>query len=320
MRLSRPMVSSIIRRRSSTNVTSEAYSTFGIMMQSMNWPAFSTISATSRWHHFVYTPFARTTTVFPDQSPSLRAWMTLPRASSFARGATESSRSMNTSSAGSVGPLASIFGLDPGTDRQERRGLTTRSGMVTNPPGNPWSAMVDGARPGRDNGRAHAFPCLPPLAAHRGRGRAGRDVRVYLPARPRPGVPPNGHRYPGPGPGGSLTGCRDGRCGRRLTREARGVDPDHSGLRAVPVHDGGSGVEADRGPARHRGCLVGGEGQHRLQPSRGGPPRCTGCGFPGKHRDPGHSARVDGRAEVRLVPTPPAGEGIASGPAGGLHQ
>ena len=28
---------------------------------------------------------------------------------------------MNTSSAGSVGPFASIFGLDPGTDRQDLR-------------------------------------------------------------------------------------------------------------------------------------------------------------------------------------------------------
>src|ERR687891_1267032 len=79
-------------------------------------------------HHFVYTPLTRTTTVFPVQSPSLRAWTTFPRASSLARGATESSRSMNTSSAGSEGALASIFGLDPGTERHDRRGRVTRSG------------------------------------------------------------------------------------------------------------------------------------------------------------------------------------------------
>src|SRR5437867_1667103 len=36
---------------------------------------------------------------------------------------------MNTSSAGRLGPLASIFGEEPGTERQERRGLTVRSIM-----------------------------------------------------------------------------------------------------------------------------------------------------------------------------------------------
>src|SRR6266496_2884328 len=58
----------------------------------------------------------------------------LPRASSFASGATESSRSMKTSSAGSPGALDSIFGDEPGTERQERRGLTTRSLMRRVPP------------------------------------------------------------------------------------------------------------------------------------------------------------------------------------------
>src|SRR5437660_1567211 len=72
----------------------------------------------------------RTTRVLPVQSPSLSAWITLPRASSLASGATESSRSMNTSSAGRAGAFCSILGEDPGTDRHERRGLVTRSGMV----------------------------------------------------------------------------------------------------------------------------------------------------------------------------------------------
>src|SRR6266571_2691138 len=76
------------------------------------------------------TPLVRTTTVLPVQSPSLRAWTTLPRASSLAPGATESSRSMNTSSAGRPGALASIFGEEPGTDRHERRGLVTRVAAV----------------------------------------------------------------------------------------------------------------------------------------------------------------------------------------------
>ena len=56
--------------------------------------------------------------------------MTFPRASSFAPGATESSRSMNTSSAGRPGALDSIFGEDPGTERQDLRGLIWRSTMA----------------------------------------------------------------------------------------------------------------------------------------------------------------------------------------------
>src|SRR6266542_2876330 len=52
------------------------------------------------------------------------------RASSLAPGATESSRSMNTSSAGSPGALDSIFGEEPGTDRHERLGLVTRVVMI----------------------------------------------------------------------------------------------------------------------------------------------------------------------------------------------
>ena len=45
---SRPIVSSIIRSRSSTNVTSVPYSTFGIIRQSRYCPAFSTTSTMSR--------------------------------------------------------------------------------------------------------------------------------------------------------------------------------------------------------------------------------------------------------------------------------
>src|SRR5688572_29348455 len=47
---------------------------------------------------------------------------TLARAPSFSRGATESSRSRNVMSAGIVGPLARKRSLEPGTERQERRG------------------------------------------------------------------------------------------------------------------------------------------------------------------------------------------------------
>jgi hypothetical protein len=127
IRRSSPIDSSVIRRRLSTKPTSEAVSTLGTMMASIRSPALSTTSITSRAHHFVSTLFTRTTTVVSANSPSLRAWITLPRASSLAPGATESSRSMKTSSAGRAGALASILGLDPGTERQDRRGRVTRS-------------------------------------------------------------------------------------------------------------------------------------------------------------------------------------------------
>jgi hypothetical protein len=73
IRFSRLRFSSTIRSRLSTNVTSVASSTLGIMMQSRYCPAFSTTWSTSWAHHFVYTPLTRTTTVFPFQSPSFRA-------------------------------------------------------------------------------------------------------------------------------------------------------------------------------------------------------------------------------------------------------
>src|SRR5918999_1199655 len=91
------------------------------MMQSRYCPASSTTVFRSSAAHCVSIELIRTTTVFSPQSLFLRASTTLPRASSFASGATESSRSMNTMSAGSVGPFASIFGLEPGTERQDLR-------------------------------------------------------------------------------------------------------------------------------------------------------------------------------------------------------
>src|SRR5919197_361124 len=63
----------------------------------------------------------RMPTVFPAHPPPASAARTLARAASFAWGATESSRSQKTSSAGSVGALASIRGEEPGTERQDRR-------------------------------------------------------------------------------------------------------------------------------------------------------------------------------------------------------
>src|SRR5438552_9558094 len=113
--------------------------------------------------------------VLPVQSPSLRAWTTLPRASSLAPGATESSRSMNTSSAGSEGALASILGDEPGTDRQERRGLVAR--VVIDP-----FLSCEGALDGRR--RSGCAPKLPPGGGcHRGSGSP--PVARSAPARAR---------------------------------------------------------------------------------------------------------------------------------------
>src|SRR5205823_7573176 len=52
------------------------------------------------------------------------ASMMFPRAASFSSGATESSRSKKTSSAGSPAALARNFGLEPGTERHDRRART----------------------------------------------------------------------------------------------------------------------------------------------------------------------------------------------------
>ena len=53
------------------------------------------------------------------------------RASGLASGATASSMSMNTWSAGRPLALSSIFGLEPGTARFERRGLMLLATSVT---------------------------------------------------------------------------------------------------------------------------------------------------------------------------------------------
>ena len=64
----------------------------------------------------------RTTRVGAVHSSPVSASTTFWRvASFFSSGATASSRSMNTMSAGSVAAFATIFGLEPGTARQDRR-------------------------------------------------------------------------------------------------------------------------------------------------------------------------------------------------------
>src|SRR5204863_1675462 len=76
---------------------------------------------TSWYVHGVVRSLTRTTRALPDQSPVVRADTMFLRASGLASGATASSRSRKTWSAGSPWALSSIFGLDPGTARQERR-------------------------------------------------------------------------------------------------------------------------------------------------------------------------------------------------------
>src|SRR5438045_6905390 len=58
------------------------------------------------------------------------ASMMLPRAASFSTGATESSRSKKTSSAGRPAALARNFGLEPGTDKHDRRARTCASSSL----------------------------------------------------------------------------------------------------------------------------------------------------------------------------------------------
>ena len=76
----------------------------------------------SRKHQVVATSLTRTTRVGAVHSRPVSASTMFWRvASFFSSGATASSRSMNTMSAGSVAAFATILGLEPGTARQDRR-------------------------------------------------------------------------------------------------------------------------------------------------------------------------------------------------------
>ena len=99
-----------------------ADSTFGSMISSSRGPALPTTSMTSYAVHFVDQSFTRTQSTLSPHSWSRTAAATLARDASFSLGATASSRSRNTMSAGMPGPLPSIFSLEPGMDRHERRG------------------------------------------------------------------------------------------------------------------------------------------------------------------------------------------------------
>src|SRR5260370_32463401 len=75
----------------------------------------------SPWHHSVVTSLMRTQRVLRPQSRLLSAQLILLRASTFADGATASSRSQNTWSAADAAAFWSIFSLLPGTESCDRR-------------------------------------------------------------------------------------------------------------------------------------------------------------------------------------------------------
>src|SRR5207248_438672 len=96
--------------------------TFGTITQWSAGPTSATTTARSSRHHGVPTAFTRTARVGALHVCSRSAAATCRRVSSFfSSGATASSRSTKTSSAARPAALASIFGLEPGTARQERR-------------------------------------------------------------------------------------------------------------------------------------------------------------------------------------------------------
>ena len=115
------LISTWVSRRSSAT-TSAADCTFGSITSSRRMPAWPTTSITSNTVHSVSHALMRTQSTLSPQSCVLIASTTFARAASFSSGDTESSRSRKTMSAGRPGALPSIFSLDPGTERHERRG------------------------------------------------------------------------------------------------------------------------------------------------------------------------------------------------------
>ncbi len=90
-------------------------STLGSTITSRSAPAPVTTATMSRWQNGVSTGFTRTARVGAARPArrvaTIASWTPAP----FAPGATESSRSRITSSAGSVAAFSSIRGLEPGT-------------------------------------------------------------------------------------------------------------------------------------------------------------------------------------------------------------
>src|SRR5699024_5476751 len=75
--------------------------------------------------HSVVMSFIRTVRTLPSQPPALRARTTVPRASSFSRGATASSRSRKKASVSNPRAFSMTLGLEPGTASTDRRDLSS---------------------------------------------------------------------------------------------------------------------------------------------------------------------------------------------------
>jgi hypothetical protein len=119
------VVSICVSRRSSAT-TCSALCTFGSMIASRFAPAPSTTSTTSRYVQCVVQSFTRTARIVDPHPPSFSAATTFLRASGFTSGAQASSRSRNAWSAPRPFAFDSIFTLEPGTARFERRGRSAR--------------------------------------------------------------------------------------------------------------------------------------------------------------------------------------------------
>src|SRR6201995_3007055 len=103
--------------------TSETFgSTTTSSLPSGTAPTADTTSMTSACVQGVVQSLTRTPRNCPAQPGAANAAAPRPRASALASGATASSRSRKTSSAGRPLDLSIIFWLLPGTDRQVRRG------------------------------------------------------------------------------------------------------------------------------------------------------------------------------------------------------
>ena len=106
-----------------------ALSTFGTITQSSASPAPATTPSRSSRHQGVPTTLIRTARVCGHPLTAQRVDDQLPGRIVLPSGATASSRSRNTWSAGSVAAFRSIFSLEPGTARHERRTrVPSRSG------------------------------------------------------------------------------------------------------------------------------------------------------------------------------------------------
>src|SRR4051812_36591878 len=138
--------------------------------------------------HSVSQALTRTHRTRSPQSNDLIASTTLGRAASFSSGDTASSRSRKVMSAGIVGPLASIFSLEPGTERHERRGRSrerddippdAKGAPQTPAKGPPHSPirMTDDRHGRRARGESTDFRICACDAQIGGRARESREMR-----------------------------------------------------------------------------------------------------------------------------------------------